>query len=148
MNKQFSYQRVQVMFEFKPIVTVRPFHCFVWLITYHHHHRSAVEQATTNFLHEQRSEASKAISFGCISFSVSPSSFWMYDSLFFVALVSFCHELEHKEHISCMFRHLASWGCAQGNAVGAVLQCWQGAGCLSSDEFLHCLHKQDAWCYL
>ena len=40
----------------------------------------------------------------------------------------------------------ASWRCAQGNAVGAVLQCWWGAGCLSSHEFLHCLHIQDAWC--
>ena len=26
---------------------------------------------------------------------------------FNVTLVSFCHELEHKEHISCMARHLA-----------------------------------------
>ena len=48
----------------------------------------------------------------------------MICSLSFVALVSFCHELEHRECISCMVRHLASWGCAQRNEVGAVLQRW------------------------
>ena len=32
---------------------------------YHHHHHSAGEQVTTNFLQEQRSEASKAIASGC-----------------------------------------------------------------------------------
>ena len=40
----------------------------------HHHHPSAAEQATTRFLHAQRSSANAAIYCSCIAPSLSPSN--------------------------------------------------------------------------
>ena len=49
-------------------------------------------------------------------------------SLSFVTLVSFCHELEDRDHISCMVHHLTSWGCAQGKrswrCLTVLMRCW------------------------
>ena len=62
------------------------------------------------------------------------------------ALISFCRELEHKGHISCMALLQASERCVQGNAVDTTEYCWWGVGCLSSGRSFSCSHKQVAWC--
>ena len=60
-------------------------------------------------------------------------------SLFFATVVSFCHELEHRDCMSYVVCHVASWGCAQGNAVGAVYNVQWGAGCSIRHLMNYCI---------
>ena len=48
--------------------------CYQGVKTWNHHHPSAAEQATTRFLHAQRSSANAAICCSCIAPPSSPSN--------------------------------------------------------------------------